>query len=92
MQATATVATQRPERYIKQLVSHLGHRLTTEVGEDGRGVITSEYGRATLEPADGALVLTVTADDAEALARLEDVIARHLVRFATAEELTVTWT
>lgn len=91
MQASATVATDRPARYIKQLVSHLGHRLTTELADDGSGVISSEYGRATLRPAEGALLLTVTADDADGLARLEDVIARHLVRFATTEELTVTW-
>ena len=72
-------------------MSHLGHKIPTELAADGTGVITAPDGHATLVPADGTLVLTVTADSAETLARLQDVVGRHLVRFATAEDLTVTW-
>jgi hypothetical protein len=31
------------------------------------------------------------APDAESLARIEDVLGRHLARFGQRQELTVTW-
>ena len=37
------------------------------------------------------LTLTVETGDPEALAQLQDVVARHLVRFAFREELAVEW-
>jgi hypothetical protein len=91
MQSTATVVTDRPARYIKQLVSHLGHRLSTELADDGTAVITASGGEATLVPTDGAILATVVADEAASLAQVQDLVARHLVRFGNADELTVTW-
>ena len=41
------------------------------------------------EPA--VLVLEVVARDPADLPTLEDVIARHLVRFAFREEIAITW-
>ncbi|MFC4122892.1 DUF2218 domain-containing protein [Nonomuraea zeae] len=35
--STAHVATARPERYVKQLISHMGHRATAELTGPGRG-------------------------------------------------------
>ncbi|MEJ3745994.1 DUF2218 domain-containing protein [Actinomycetes bacterium KLBMP 9797] len=90
--STARVPTTRPERYIKQLVSHMGHRATTELGDDGRGVITLQHGQCVLTPSEEHLLMVATAADAETLAVVQDVIARHLVRFATQEQLTVDWT
>ena len=87
----ATVTTDRPQRYIKQLVSHLGHRLSTSVADDGTGIIIMEGGRSTLTPAGGAIEIAASADGAETLSRLEDVIARHLIRFGADGELEVTW-
>ncbi|WP_078851601.1 DUF2218 domain-containing protein [Streptomyces sp. NRRL S-237] len=89
--ATARVATTRPARYIKQLVSHMGHKVTTSLTPDGRGVITLTAGTCSLTPTPDQLVLTVTAVDDESLAQVQDVITRHLVRFATQEELAVDW-
>jgi hypothetical protein len=91
LQSTARVATERPERYIKQLVSHLGHRLTTELTDEGIGVITMPGGGATLSPETGILVIDAHADDSETLERAKDVVARHLVRFASNEDLVVEW-
>ncbi|WP_197681675.1 DUF2218 domain-containing protein [Actinopolymorpha singaporensis] len=95
--STAEVATERPDRYVKQLVSHLGQLATAElataeVGADGRGVIALERGQCVLTPGPAHLGLIATAVDADALARIQDVVARHLVRFATQEELRVEWT
>ncbi|MEN3310090.1 MAG: caffeoyl-CoA O-methyltransferase [Micromonosporaceae bacterium] len=90
--AEATVTTERPDRYIKQLVSHLGHRLTTELADDGTGVIHRGEGRCVLTVQSGAMRLTATATDAEELAAVQDVVTRHLLRFASQEDLDITWT
>jgi hypothetical protein len=90
--ANATVATERPERYIKQLISHLGHKLTTEITDDGVGtVITRGGSRCTLTPATDGLHMSATAADQEALHGIQDLVGRHLVRFAAREDLDVTW-
>ncbi|MFG3021958.1 DUF2218 domain-containing protein [Streptomyces sp. NPDC048254] len=90
--ATARVTTTRPARYLKQLVSHMSHKATTALTPDGRGTITVASGTCTLGTTPDRLELTASAADAESLARVQDVISRHLVRFATQEELAVEWT
>ncbi len=90
--SVASIATERPQRYVKQLVSHLGHKLTTTLGDDGVGTITFPQGRCVLAPGSGVIDAEAQATDESALAVVEDVVARHLVRFGSGEELTVTWT
>jgi hypothetical protein len=89
--STARVATDRGERYRKQLASHFGNRI--EVVEDSAGtVLKREFGGTTtltVEP--GALVMLATADDGEALDRVKDVTGRHLERFGEKDGLVVTW-
>ena len=88
--STATVFTDRPGRYAKQLASHLSRRLTTSWDDEtGRGSVLLGNGRADLTAADGALDIRIDSDD---LDRFEDVIGRHLVRFGTKDELVVQWT
>jgi hypothetical protein len=87
----ATVRTERPERYIKQLVSHLGHRLSTDLADDGTGTIVMDGARCTLAPSDGSIQLAASASDDETLARLEDVVGRHLIRFGADGELEIAW-
>jgi hypothetical protein len=89
----ADVATDAPARYAKQLVSHLGRRLEGSVDEDsGVGRLTGPAFAVTLEPAGSALVLEASAEDAEGLDRITDVVGSHLQRFAAStEELTVAW-
>jgi caffeoyl-CoA O-methyltransferase len=89
--STARVTTDRPERYIKQLVSHLGNRVPTELAEDGRGTITLRSGQCVLTADPSHLDMVATAQDAEALAEVQDVITRHLLRFAARDELVVDW-
>jgi hypothetical protein len=88
--SSAHVATDRPARYAKQLVSHLTRRATGEWDDAvGDGWLQFDGGRATLHATEGALDLHVVGDD---LARLEDVVGRHLVRFGARDELVVRWT
>lgn len=90
--STATVATDRPGRYGKQLVSHLTRRATGEWDDDaGTGAIEFAGGRVTLTSTHGALELALTSGPDE-VARLEDVVGRHLVRFGARDELVVRWT
>jgi uncharacterized protein len=89
--ARADVRTDVPERYAKQLVSHLGHRVefttegTTSTAQIGSGVATVEVG-------DGVLTLLAAGPDAESLDRVRDVLGRHLERFGQREGLSVVWT
>jgi uncharacterized protein len=86
----AEVATATPERYAKQLLSHLGHRVPVENTPDG-DVLTFEDGRGVVRVGDGVLLLQAEAKGEKALAVVQDVLGRHLERFGTKAELTVSW-
>ncbi|MFB9880216.1 DUF2218 domain-containing protein [Planobispora siamensis] len=89
--STAHVETPRPERYIKQLISHMSHRATAELADDGRGTITFAQGTCVLIPSPGRLSMTATAGDLASLTGVQDVVTRHLLGFASQEELSVEW-
>jgi hypothetical protein len=91
--STAVVRTEAPARYAKQLLSHLGRKVAVE---DVEGVpharrLVFGYGAGVVRPEAGELVLEAVAPDLESLARVEDVLARHLQRFGQRAELTVSW-
>lgn len=89
--STADVTTGRPERFAKQLVSHLGRRNGGEWSdESGTGFIQLTSGRADLTCGSGVLHLRVEGAT-EAIPDLEDVVGRHLVRFDASNELVVSW-
>jgi predicted O-methyltransferase YrrM len=79
--ATALVAIDRPARYAKQLASHLGHRAETAQSADGRATITLDSGTCVVAPGARHLQLIAASQDAEGLAAVQDVVARHLLRF-----------
>ena len=89
--ATSRVATDRGERYRKQLASHFGNKI--EVAESPAGtVLTWGFGgTTTLTVEDGVLILVAAADDGETLDRVKDVTGRHLERFGERDGLVVTW-
>ena len=86
----ADVATEAPERYAKQLVSHLGRKV--EFVED-HGTWTAHVAGSVARIAlgDGVLVLQAEAPDLDGLARLEHALGDHLERFGRRAELTVRW-
>ncbi|MFD2090911.1 DUF2218 domain-containing protein [Blastococcus deserti] len=86
----ADVVTGAPERYAKQLVPHLGRR--TEFTTDGAtSTAAIAGGTGVIEVGDGVLTLVAEAPDAETLARVQDVLGRHLERFGQRNELAVVW-
>jgi hypothetical protein len=84
-------ATDRASRYGSQLVKHFTHKDLEESWEDSRGYVRFSAGLAEFEALDDALVMRVAGSSEEDVARLRDVVERHLVRFGTRDELTVTW-
>jgi uncharacterized protein len=89
--ARADVSTDSPERYAKQLVSHLGRKVEFTVdGPTSTAAIAG--GTGVIVVGDGVLTLLAEAPDAETLDRVQDVLGRHLERFGQRNELTVVWT
>ena len=88
--AEASVATPLARRYLGQLCKHFEHKRPVTFDER-QGRIEFGAGPCELWAEEGTLRLRVSAADADALAQLEDVVARHLVRFAFRDELTVAW-
>ena len=88
--ARAVVPTEAPERYAKQLVSHLGRR-TEWTTEGGTSTASIAGGTGFVEVGDGVLTLRAEAPDAESLATVKDVLGRHLERFGQRNELAVVW-
>ena len=89
--AHGRMATDRPERYAKQLTGHWAARgPVTE--EDGALVQRWENGRVlVLRPVDGALEVEVTVPDDGDLARFTQVVKDHLERFGRRDELDLVW-
>ncbi len=90
LSATARVATPRAAGYAAQLAKHFAHKIPARF-EDGAGEIVFTAGTCRLGAEGETLTLTIEAATAEALAQLEDVVARHLLRFAFREEMAVDW-
>ncbi len=89
--AQALVTTPVPARYLGQLCKHFQHRREV-VLEEGRGSIRFDAGLCELDvPDETTLRMKVTATSEDGLATLEDVVVRHLVRFAFRETLDITW-
>ena len=87
----AEVTTDAPDRYAKQLVSHLGRKV--EFTADG-ATWSATIGGATARISVGDSVLTLLAGsyEEEAVARVEHVLGSHLERFGQRHEIAVTWT
>ncbi|GAA4284412.1 hypothetical protein GCM10022261_19430 [Brevibacterium daeguense] len=91
--SSASVKTERPGRYGKQLASHMGRKVPFSWDEDsqrGDGAFSDGAVTATLTARDGVLDLELTAP-ADQVERFEDVLGRHLVRFGAREGLECAW-
>jgi hypothetical protein len=89
--STSRVATDRGERYRKQLASHFGNKVEVAQSPAGTVLHWGFGGTTTLTVEDGALILLAAADDEQTLDRVKDVTGRHLERFGERDGLVVTW-
>ena len=94
--ATASVSTERAARYGKQLVSHMGHKITglwdEEAGSgyllfDREGPILGRFD-VIASPSDLRLELRTTPERAD---RLEFIVGIHLARFGARDSLAISW-
>lgn len=92
LSSEARVPTAVPRRYMAQLCKHFAHKVPATFDET-HGRIVFDAGPCALEadPDAGILVMRVSAAGEADLERLENVVARHLVRFAFREQLEVSW-
>jgi hypothetical protein len=65
--------------------------VTTELSADGTGLVQVPHGGCTLAAGRGVLVIAATADDSQAMRRVQDVVGRHLERFGKRAGLRVRW-
>lgn len=90
LRAVAHVPTAHASKYLQQLCKHFAHKIPATFDE-AQGSLAFSLGDCRLTARGGTLELAVSSPDAAALAQLEDVVARHLVRFAFREELAIDW-
>ena len=88
--ASARIPTAHASKYLQQLCKHFQHKLPATFDETA-GAISFSAGETKLAADPQTLTISLQSPDAEALERLKDVVARHLVRFAFREELAVEW-
>jgi hypothetical protein len=91
--STAAVPTDAAERYAKQLLSHLGRKNPVEPvdGVHDAWRLVFAYGIGTIRSEADRIVLEAAASDEESIARVKDVLGRHLERFGARRELVVRW-
>ena len=90
VRAEARVATANASKYMQQLCKHFQHKLPAEF-DAAVGSISFQAGEVRLAANAETLAITLEAKSDQELDRLEDVVARHLARFAFREELDVQW-
>ena len=94
--ATASVSTERAARYGKQLVSHMGHKITGSWDEEaGNGYLLFDregpvLGRFDVIASASDLRLELRTEP-ERADRLEHVAGIHLARFGARDSLAISW-
>ncbi|KQY93298.1 hypothetical protein ASD21_11065 [Caulobacter sp. Root1455] len=92
MQSHARLTTDKAARYMTQLAKHWGHRFEVSY-DDISALIPLPLGTCSMMADLEGLDVTIEAADLEGLARLEDVVADHLLRFAFREPVKcLAWT
>jgi hypothetical protein len=86
----ARVATGRAERYLGQLCKHFAHRVPASHAET-QGRVEFPAGICEMEARGDVLILRASAADAPSLSQVEEVVARHLERFAFRDQPEITW-
>ncbi|SKA20939.1 DUF2218 domain-containing protein [Consotaella salsifontis] len=85
------VKTDHASRYLQQLCKHWSHKLDVAFDETKGSIVFQDGTKAELAAREGELLMEVSAGDEETLARVEKVVADHLVRFAFRETLDIVW-
>ena len=88
--ATAHVAIADPPRYMNRLAKHFEHRVA--VDRHARNASVAFAGApCAMQASDTHLDIRIEADDAATLARIQDVVTKHLKQVASQETFEVEW-
>ena len=91
MSKHGTMATDRPERYAKQLASHWSEKATVTEDSGTMTLVMGNGNTVILRPADGTLEIEAAVTSDGDLDRWAQVVADHLQRFGQRDELIVAW-
>lgn len=80
----ARVETTSGGRYVRQLCKHWSHKLETHV-EGDVGTVTFPSAKANMAADATGIMITIVGEEREDVAKLTDVVARHIDRFAFRE-------
>ncbi|HXA21276.1 MAG TPA: DUF2218 domain-containing protein [Acetobacteraceae bacterium] len=90
VRSTAEVATPQAGRYLTQLCKHFQHKCPV-TQDEASGHIAFSTGDCRLRAEAGILTLSLQAAGDAQLAQLQDVVSRHLIRFAFREAMQIVW-
>ena len=79
-----------PEALALRMRKHFAHKVAVETVR-GRERVSISAGEFELDPRDGELVIRAAAPDEARLARVQEVVGAHLVRFARRAAVDLSW-
>ena len=86
--STAAIHMLQPERLMKRLCKHWGHKFPVELSEQ-QGSIELPLGICRMLCTD--ILQVELHSDVEQISQLQQVVADHLRRMASSEELVIDW-
>lgn len=90
VRSIAEAATPEASRYLQQLCKHFQHKRPATFDERS-GHIDFPIGECRLSATDDVLTISLSAPDDARMAELQDVVARHLLRFAFRDPPKIEW-
>jgi hypothetical protein len=91
MESRATITIARPARYAKQLANHLSHKIQSTPTDNGWDLVFSQ-GSASIVVTESTIEFSTTAATEEDTAFIQEVLVRHLKKFADKEgDLSIQW-
>jgi len=85
--STHVLPIERPERYVKQLNSHLANKAELYEGF----LLFQDLGAGEAEPLDNKIQLTAYSDSEEGLNKIQNILAKHLYKFAKVTDQDPIW-
>lgn len=89
--STGTALTQNARKYLQQLCKHWSHKALADFTPEAGSVTFESGNQLVLEADDHALKLSIEVPESGDLAHFQDVVDKHLLRFAFREKLEVVW-